>query len=57
MAIIAQVGEDCEITLGGVMRTIKVCNAAKAANTFWDKEGEKYSIEQMEAWGFVLREG
>lgn len=55
MAIIAQIGKDCEVTLGDIMRTIKLCNATKLANTFWDKEGDKYTVEQMEEWGFSLK--
>lgn len=55
MATIRQVGEDCEVLLGGVVDLIKMCNAAKLANTLWDKEREKYTVEQMEEWGVLSK--
>jgi hypothetical protein len=52
---IEQTGKDCIIT-HSPLRRIKDCNALKLANTLWDKEGDKYTVEQMEKWGFVLKE-
>lgn len=55
MVMIVQVGEDCEVTLKGDQRLIKRCNATKLSNTLWDKEGEQYTEEQMDEWGFCLK--
>ena len=51
---IEQVGMDCVVTLGGENRTLKNCNALKLANALYDKDGEKYSDEEMYNFGFKL---
>lgn len=56
MATIEPAGKDCILTLDGYMKRIKDCKALKLANTLWDKQGDKYTEEEMEKWGFSLKE-
>lgn len=55
MKTIEQAGKDCIVTIGGVMRRVKDCNALKLANTIWNKDGEQYTREEMEKMGFELK--
>ena len=52
--MIEQEGADCIVTIQGRAHKIKNCNALKLANTIWAKEGEKYTKEKMEAFGFGI---
>jgi hypothetical protein len=54
--MIEQEGNDCIVTLHGETRTVKNCNALKLARTMWNKEGEKYTIEEMDSFGFALKD-
>ena len=53
--IIEQDGENCFVEIEGDIRTVVDCNALKLARTFWDKYGDKYSVEEMEKFGFELK--
>lgn len=52
--MIEQEGVNCIVTIYGETKQVKNCNALKLANTMWDKEGEKYTTEEMEEFGFEL---
>ena len=52
---IQQSGNNCIVEMYGETRTIPNCNALKLANTLWDKDGNKYTIEEMFDFGFELK--
>ena len=52
---IEQYKEDCIVEIQGDTRIVVDCNALKLARTFWDKYGDKYSVEEMEKFGFELK--
>ena len=55
MIIIETEGEDCIVTINSETRRVNNCNAVKLANTLWDKDGEKYSDDEMSDFGFEKR--
>ena len=54
--MIEQEGADCVVTIYGETKRIKNCKALKLANTMWNKEGEKYTKEEMDSFGLVVKE-
>ena len=48
-------GENCFVEIEGNITTVKDCNALKLARTFWNKNGDRYSIKEMEKFGFELK--
>lgn len=52
--MIEQEGSDCIVAIDGGAQRIKNCKALKLANTMWDKDGEKYTKEEMEEFGFGI---
>ena len=53
--MIEQEGSDCIVTVYGETKRIKNCKALKLANTMWDKEGEKYTEEEMRSFGLEVK--
>lgn len=53
--MIEQSGEDCIVEIQGDTNLVKNCNALKLARTFWNKNGDRYSVEEMEKFGFELK--
>lgn len=51
--IIEQAGVDCIIV---ETRRLLICHAQKLKDTMDDKDGDKYTDEEMKGWGFILRE-
>lgn len=52
---ITQEEGDCLVTLDGVTRRVEDCKALKLGNTLYDKDGDKYTEEEMEGFGFRYR--
>ena len=50
--IVEQTGPDCTVTIYGETRVVKSCNAMKLACTLWNKDGEKYTPQEMDDFGF-----
>ena len=53
--MIEQDGENCFVEIQGDIRTVIGCNALKLARTFWNKNGDRYTTEEMEKFGFELK--
>lgn len=52
---IEQTGADCIVTIRGVSRKVKDCNAIILANTMFNKPGETYTEHEMWAFGFARK--
>lgn len=51
-----QEGDDTVVVMeDGQEQHIPNCDTLKLANTLWNKPGEKYTLEEMEAFGFALK--
>lgn len=48
-----QAGKDCVVTIRGISRVVKNCDALKLANTMFNKPGVPHYTEH-EMWGFGL---
>jgi hypothetical protein len=53
--IVEQRGDDCLVAIGDEAKIVKNCNAMKLACTLWNKDGEKYTPEEMHDFGFQRR--
>ena len=53
--MIEQDGKNCFVEIQGDIRTVMDCNALKLARTFWNKNENKYTTEEMEKFGFELK--
>jgi len=53
--IAIQKGKDVEFTSEGRTGILKDCNALKLMATLYNKSGEKYSMKEMQNWGFFLK--
>ena len=53
--IIEQDGENCFVEIQGDIRTVRNCNALKLVRTFWNKNGDRYTADEMEKFGFELK--
>lgn len=50
--IVEQAGVDCILI---ETRRLRICHARKLRNTIDSKDGDKYTEEEMKAWGFTLK--
>lgn len=53
--MIEQNGRDCMVEIQGETNLVKDCNALKLARTFWNKNDDRYTADEMEKFGFELK--